>query len=41
MVVNSGNWRARGAHRLLNQFFNANLKIDGIMETKPLWTESP
>ena len=29
--VNSGHWGARGVQRVLNQFYNSDLKMDGII----------
>ena len=34
--VNSGHWGARGVQRVLNQFFNADLKMDGIIGNQTL-----
>jgi lysozyme family protein len=34
--VNSGNWGSRGVQRVLNQFFNADLKMDGIIGKQTL-----
>ncbi|MCU4176467.1 glycoside hydrolase family 108 protein [Carboxylicivirga sp. N1Y90] len=34
--VNSGHWGSRGVQRTLNQFFNAELKMDGIIGKQTL-----
>ena len=34
--VNSGHWGARGVQRVLNQFFDADLKMDGIIGKQTL-----
>jgi lysozyme family protein len=34
--VNSGHWGSRGVQRTLNQFFNANLKMDGLIGNQTL-----
>jgi lysozyme family protein len=34
--VNSGHWGSRGVQRVLNQFFNADLKMDGILGKQSL-----
>ncbi len=34
--VNSGHWGSRGVQRVLNQFFNADLKMDGIIGNQTL-----
>jgi len=36
--VNSGHWGARGVQRVLNQFFDEDLKIDGIIGKQTLAT---
>lgn len=34
--VNSGLWGSKGVQRTLNEFFNADLKLDGIIGNKTL-----